>query len=178
MKRDEALQELSRDHFEALLQAREIALAVAEPADRKGVEQAADAFLRFWDAGARMHFVEEEEVLLSILSRHEDPTSNEHIRTMLDDHAWIRDGMHRLRGLREAGDDVRELLGSLGQRLHDHARLEERTIFEYMQEVFTDSELVEAGRRSLEFRRTMRGPDALGPNRGTIPLPEDVEAAD
>jgi hemerythrin-like domain-containing protein len=44
------------------------------------------------------------------------------------------------------------LLGETGERLKQHARLEERAVFEHAQEVLSDEELNEVGRRSRAFR--------------------------
>ncbi len=171
MKRHEALHDLSRDHFEALLQAQQIKQAVQGEGDGT-VEDAARTFLAFWEGGGRMHFVEEEEILLSVYSRHARPTGNEDIRTMLDDHAWIRDHIRDLKERYEAGEDIKDLLAGVGERLHDHARLEERVIFEHMQEIFTDEELSEVAERSRAFREEMRGAGAIGPDRPGVQLPD------
>ncbi|MFO7768386.1 MAG: hemerythrin domain-containing protein [bacterium] len=175
MKRHEALHDLSRDHFEALLQAQQIKQAVEGGEEGETAEDAARTFLGFWEGGGRMHFVEEEEILLSVYSRHAPPTENEDIRTMLDDHAWIRDRVRDLKEQFEAGEDVRGLLAQVGQRLHDHARLEERVIFEHMQELFTEDELIEVAERSRAFREEMRGPHAIGPDRPGLEIPSEED---
>ena len=84
--------------------------------------------------------------------------------------------MKRHKSLPAGGEDVGELLGAIGRRLHDHVRLEERVIFEQMQERFSDDELAEIGRRSESFRLALRGPQSIGTRRSpTCRLPDERE---
>lgn len=138
----------------------------------KSVAEAAASFLAFWNGHVRLHFIEEEEVLLPIYRRYRSPMQSEAIRRMLDDHAWIRERVWALEEAVEQGGELGELMGAIGERLHDHIRLEERVIFEEMQELFSDEDLSEAGRRSLAFRLALRGESAVGPHRG-LDLPSE-----
>ena len=94
---------------------------------------------------------------------------------MLDDHAWIRDRIRELKRRFEAEEEVAGLLGEVGRRLHDHARLEERVIFEHMQDLFSDDELAEVAERSRAFRLEMRGAEAIGPGRPGCELPSEED---
>lgn len=157
MQRHPALHDLSRDHFFALQCAREIRLA-CESGDPHRVAEAGRALAHLWEADLAHHFREEEEVLLPLLARHGPLTERPEIRRMLDDHAWFRD--------RLSGPPPDRLgLAEIGQRLHDHARLEEREIFPMVERVLTEADLDDCARRSAQFRLRLRGPDALGPHR-------------
>lgn len=167
MTRHPALQDLSRDHLHALVQARSIRRAIdLDPAELDPVAVLRD-LLVFWDDDAALHFREEEEVLLPIVARHTPPSTDEALRRMLDDHAWFRDTIVLLRRGFEAGEVHADLLGAFGRRLSDHVHLEERVIFDAMQERLTDRDLGDLAERSLAFRRACRTPDRIGPQTGT-----------
>lgn len=168
MKRHASLEDLSRDHFHALAQAQEIRKSVEGEPGAHPLEQAARQFLAFWHEDALPHFREEEEVLLPIYARHVLPSQDDHIRRMLDDHAWFRDVVFELERQVREGGEYRALLGEVGQRLAEHARLEEREIFERMQNVMTEEDLADVAERSLAFRHQWRHPEAIGrPVSGT-----------
>lgn len=166
LKRHPSLQDLSRDHHHALIQAHLLRESTRGEEGARPPEEMASEFLQFWEQDAGPHFREEEEVLLPIYARHVVPSQDEQVLQMLDDHAWFRDVVFELRRKVDAGEDVRELVGDIGRRLHDHARLEERHIFERMQEVMTEKDLVDVGERSRAFRERWRAPGSIGPNLG------------
>lgn len=161
MERHDALQDLSRDHHRALKRAQELRRAgTAEGAF--SVREAAERFVTFWDEEAAHHFREEEEVLLPVLARHRAPTEDADVRQMLDDHAWFRDQVPKLRAALQADEGVEELAHALGDRLTRHVRLEERTLFERFQELFDEQDLEDVAARSRAYRERWR-PDAIGP---------------
>lgn len=147
--RHPALQNLSRDHHEALVQAQRLIQGglkgeIDEDETPPSDPELARNFLTFWEEHASDHFREEEEVLLPVYARHETPTSNKLIRTMLDDHAWFRNVVVKLRRKLEHQTDsssLRSLLEEIGTRLQDHARMEERELFEYLQQTLSDEDL-------------------------------------
>lgn len=160
MKRDEALADFSRDHLPALRQAKYMVESGSEEGEYTPRE-AARSFLEFWDEEADLHFLEEELVILPVVSRHGPITEDENIRRMLDDHAWFRDRVHRLRqALGERG--VADLVHEMGDRLEKHARMEEQQIFEDLQERLSEQELALIHERSNRFREKRR-PDSIGP---------------
>lgn len=167
LKRHPSLQDLSRDHNHALIQAHLMRQSARGDEGARPPAEMAREFLEFWAEDANPHFREEEEVLLPVYARYVVPSEDEQVRQMLDDHAWFRDVIFDLQQQVEAGDDVRELLGEIGRRLHDHARLEERHIFERMQEVMTEQDLIDVGERSRAFREQWRGPGSIGPFLGS-----------
>jgi len=155
--RHNALELLSRDHHDALVQAKRLQDGKLGGEDEEDVtdREVAEGFLSFWDRHARRHFREEEEVLLPVYSRHEPPTENALIRTMLNDHAWFRDVVEDLRQLLEASYDdetLRSLLEEIGRRLQQHARMEERELFEMLQDRLTEEDLADVRRRSEKYR--------------------------
>lgn len=179
MKRHESLHDLSRDHFDALVHAREMKRAAGGAEGAPPPEEAGQRFLDFWNDHARMHFVEEEEVLLPIYARHRSLMDDPDIRTMLSDHAWIRDRVSALRRGLDARSDITALVGDIGKRLHDHVRLEERAVFEEMQRVLTEEDMEDVRTGSLEFRRQLRGKGSIGPGgERRFPLPTEADLDD
>lgn len=161
MERHEALKDLSRDHHHALARAQELRRAGTEEG-RFEADEAARRFLVFWDEEAALHFREEEDVLLPIYQRRKAILADDAVREMLADHAWFRDEVPRLRRALDAGEDVTDRVHAIGRRLHEHARLEERRIFEDVQEVLTDDDLDDLLERGRAFREQHR-PEAIGP---------------
>lgn len=149
MKRHPALHDLARDHHHALVHS--LNIKRAETAEQ--LREAAVALVKLWNDDLIFHFREEEEVLLPVISRHGSPTDNADIRRMLDDHAYLRDGLRRLEKAIVSGQDLADLVRDLGQRLESHARLEDRTIFGWIESLLTDIELDELAGLSAEFRR-------------------------
>ncbi len=163
MKRDEALADFSRDHLPALRQAKYLREAGTEEGDFEPRE-AARGFLTFWDEEAELHFREEEDVILPVLSRRGPVTENELVREMLDDHAWFRDRVTRLREILENDGELTPLIHAVGERLKNHARMEEQQLFEGLQEDLTDEQLEAIHERSVRFREKWR-PDSIGPRQ-------------
>lgn len=161
MKRDDALADFSRDHLPALRQAKYMVESGSEEGEYTPRE-AAESFLEFWDEEAALHFLEEELVILPVASRRGPITEDENIRRMLDDHAWFRDRVHRLRGALEDQNGVADLVHEMGGRLEKHARMEEQQIFEDLQERLNEEELALIHERSNRFREKWR-PDSIGP---------------
>lgn len=118
MKRDPALQPLSRDHHRALVLARQ---AVRAAEDVMGAEPAEVVWAAVREAMARdlePHFRVEEAVLLPAL---EAAGAAGAVARTRSDHA----GLRRLAA--EGGE--REALGAFGRLLRDHVQFEEQTLF-------------------------------------------------
>lgn len=133
MRRHRSLVPLSRDHNGVLIQARELRRAdrLDEP-DRAAV---AERFSRFFRAEAVRHFREEEELVFPLLLAHLDEPPPELLRALVE-HGQL----HALTAeLRERSDA--ELLLEIGELLDDHVRLEERILFELVQETVPDERL-------------------------------------
>lgn len=163
MKRDDALADFSRDHLPALRQAKYMRHAGTEEGEYTP-EEAAEGFLDFWEDHAALHFIEEEVVILPVLSRLGPVTEDEEIRRMLDDHAWFRDRVKALRERVESGEELDALVNEVGERLKEHAEMEEQRIFENLQEKLSEEQLEEVHERSIQFRERWR-PDDIGPRK-------------
>lgn len=161
MKRDEALADFSRDHLPALRQAKYLRKSGTEEGEYSP-EEAAEGFLEFWEDHAELHFYEEEVVILPVLSRIGEITGRTDVRTMLDDHAWLRDKVVELEDTLESGDGLDELTTEMGARLKAHAEMEEQQLFEDLQEELTEGQLEAIHRRSKRFREKWR-PNDIGP---------------
>ena len=132
MKRSEALQPLSRDHFTALRAAKAVREAT-EP------EAAAAAFGEFWEAESE-HFRREEEILLPTWAANAEPDRDALLRT-LTDHLHIRAQAMRLADGRLSLEEMHDL----GLRLHDHVRFEERHLFPMIEQALSADQLRRLG---------------------------------
>jgi len=122
---------LSVDHHHALAEARRLIRAAAWDAD--GRRSAAESFRAFFRHDTARHFREEEELVFPLLALHgEDPD----LAVALAQHARIR-ALVELVGR----DPSPALLTELGTLLQDHVRLEERVLFERVQELCGDARL-------------------------------------
>ena len=138
MKRHEALEQLSRDHHQALFQA--MRLKRAEP---ENTGEVVGDFLDFWFTVGYLHFRAEEEVLLPAYSAYGDVSREEVIRVLVD-HAEIRREAHELGATKEHPPPER--LHALGQRLDEHVRHEERVLFPLIEEALPEDELARVAR--------------------------------
>lgn len=154
LKRDPALQPLSRDHHHALVQAVRLREAAAtSPARRL---EAARAFLAFAAGDLAGHFADEEQVLAEPGQR-ADP---EGWARLEQEHAGLRALVDGLRRACAAGEVPPALLADTGELLHDHVRFEERALFERLQERLTAGELRALGEALLRHRRARGQSDA------------------
>ena len=149
MKRHPSLHALSEHHHHALVQALLIRRAAGgKPRQRRAaLRRVARDYLRFWHTTGRLHFREEEEVLLPALARHVALDTEPAVMQMLAQHAAIRGGIEQLAAKSAANRNVEPELTALGQLLHDHVRLEENQVFPRIEAVLTENELRRLGRR-------------------------------
>jgi hemerythrin-like domain-containing protein len=145
MKRHPDLRKLSDDHHGGLVQARRLRRAAA--GEGEPPLEAARAFLRFWREETRVHFAEEEEVLLAVYARHGGDLGAEPVREMMADHARIRGLVLRLGDEVASGEVDRETLREIGDRLEAHIRLEERRVFPLVEGSLAEEALGEIGAR-------------------------------
>lgn len=136
MKRHPALEQLSRDHHQALVVAQSLKRATPESADQARVR-----FLDYWTADGQAHFREEEDVLLPTLALFTDPDQPIVARVLID-HVHIR----RLAADARDGVDL-EMLHVLGGELEQHVRREERELFPLIEQTIPEPELVELAAR-------------------------------
>lgn len=139
MKRSEALAILSRDHHQALFVALKLTRADDETADAER-----SRFLEFWTTGGgRRHFQLEEELLLPAYAAYGD-AHHPLVLRVLGDHVAIRAQADRLALQPHATPD---LLHELGATLTAHVRLEERELFEVIEDAMPADELLALARR-------------------------------
>jgi hemerythrin-like domain-containing protein len=138
MKRHEALEQLSRDHHQALFQAMRLKRAGEDDASAVLAD-----FLDFWFEVGHLHFRAEEEVLLPAYSAYADVSRDEVVRVLVD-HVEIRREAHELGATK--GEPPPERLRALGERLDAHVRHEERVLFPLIEEALPDHELVRVAR--------------------------------
>lgn len=117
IKREPALQPLSRDHLIALLHAYRLVQA-SSGNPRFGVEECIDGFKGAWKEEIAVHFADEERLFLSL------NVSSESLERLFAEHAALRELVLRLH-LEPSGECAREL----GELLERHVRWEEHVLF-------------------------------------------------
>jgi hemerythrin-like domain-containing protein len=178
MKRAPELRDLSDHHHRGLVQARRLRRA-AMGDEANPPEEIAEVFLRFWQEGTTAHFHEEEEVLLPVLARYKgDLLGRDPVVEMLLQHARIRGLVMGLSDEVKVGDVHPETLGSLGELLEAHIRLEEREVFPTIEEALPEEALREVAAR-LEAKKcrpyTEQWVPAQGLSYDPLPGPGDSE---
>ena len=149
MKRHPGLHALSQHHHFALIQSLFIRRARQQPPARRAaaLRRMAGKFLQFWEKNGRLHFREEEEILLPAYARHVALESDRDVMRMLADHAAIRARIGQLRELLEAKQPLEAALAELGRLLNDHVRLEENRVFPRIEKTLNEQELAALGKR-------------------------------
>jgi hemerythrin-like domain-containing protein len=144
MKRHPDLRIFSDDHHRGLVSARRLRRAAGDEDD---LTDTARAFLEFWREDTSLHFRKEEEVLLPVLARYGGHLAQGSVVEMLAQHA-------RIRGLAmELGDELGrqgvqgETVRKLGEQLEAHIRLEERSVFPFIEETLSEHALKEVTSR-------------------------------
>jgi hemerythrin-like domain-containing protein len=155
MIRHESLHALSQHHHFALIQSWAIRKAQKEPAARReaALRRIARKFLRFYERTGRVHFREEEEVLLPAYARHVPLDEDKDVMHMLAEHALIRARVAELVAHFENDEPLEETLIELGRLLHDHVRLEENVIFPRMEKTLSEAELRRVGKLLTRLHR-------------------------
>jgi hypothetical protein len=139
MKRSAALTPLSHDHQHALDAALRLRRADADTA-----AAAMAHFREFFEREGRRHFAIEERLILPALPAG-DPDWARGVARVLADHAAIR----------AAADDLHDAAGAraLGERLNDHVRFEERTLFAIVERRLAADDLQRLGEAIAEAER-------------------------
>ncbi|MGB0384955.1 MAG: hemerythrin domain-containing protein [Ardenticatenaceae bacterium] len=164
MKRHQSLQDLSRDHHHFLLQSRQISWLMAGDRRAPPFEFVVQDFLRTWEREVVLHLEEEEQLLWPSYQQYPSPTQASHETQMWADHEWLRAQVAELARRKRADEPLGDLLGQIGQRLHDHVRFEERIVFQHMQQMMSVDALDKIGAASEAFRLAHR-PNAIGSRR-------------
>lgn len=144
VKRHPAFQDLSRDHYIALNRSLQVVRAVEGHPAARPFEHAKAQFIDLWEHdGLQAHFAEEETDLVPVLR---DRNAAALAQRMLDEHTSLR---QRFAQLREATPEEAAVTARL---LTAHARWEEDTVFEWLQDNLTAAELEGLLRSSQRFR--------------------------
>ena len=165
MQRHPGLVPLSREHHHGLVMAERLVLGRSTnpradwPADRTAQ---ARRLIDFFETDLRPHFEAEEAHVFPVAAR-EVAGGDRLVRRLVDDHDAMRE---MVRALAAGGDapgppappaDLDGRLRAFGERLRRHIRVEERELFERMQDECSPGTL-----RDLEARRAAheaaRGP--------------------
>lgn len=145
MKRHPAFQDLSRDHFVALNRALQVVRAAEGHPRARPLEHAVFQLRDLWEHdGLRQHFAEEETDLVPVLRQKGEMGL---AQRLLDEHAALRAGFEAL------GGATADAAAATARGLMAHARWEEDTVFEWLQDHLTAPELEDLLRRSQGFRR-------------------------
>jgi hemerythrin-like domain-containing protein len=136
-----ALTSLSRDHHHALRVAQRL-----RRADDATASAARADFLDFWVREGRRHFRIEEDVLLPGFARYGDAGDDRVVRVLVE-HVDLR---RRATDLEADAQPAIGELRTLGQRLNDHVRFEERVLFPLIEQAVPPSQLAEL---ALELAR-------------------------
>lgn len=126
LKRDEALQPLSRQHHQGLL----VSLFLSNGL-KKGVatKPMRDFILQFWQDDLLKHFEAEEQVLVPFAKPY--ATLEPLITRMLLEHQQIELLINRINN--EARAEQQETIKDFADKLEQHIRFEERELFEQLQ---------------------------------------------
>lgn len=127
IKRHESLKAVSREHHFGLLICWKIREGFRKEVDLKRIKAYTDWA---WKHQLVPHFAFEEEHLFTIL-----PEDHDHIKRALAEH-------RRLQRLFEQEDELYKSLSLIEEELEQHIRFEERVLFNEIQEVATEEELL------------------------------------
>lgn len=145
MKRHRILEPFSRDHNEGLVAARQLI--------NKADKEALALCLMVWEEGMEDHFREEEELLT-------DLAPQEMGAQLREEHEEIR----RMIGVARQGIATEDDLRSLGKKIEEHIRWEERVLFPVVQE----SEGLESIAEKTEAMERRHQGSTLSPRRAEL----------
>ncbi|HSE42761.1 MAG TPA: hemerythrin domain-containing protein [Acidobacteriota bacterium] len=147
MKRHESLHALSQHHHFVLLESLFIRRASQESASTRdsSLRKVAEKFVEFWETKGKIHFRDEEEILIPAYALHVSIENDQDVMRMLADHAMIRARIGKLASLLSNNEAFETDLTELGELLQNHVRLEENVIFPRMEKTLTEEELQRVG---------------------------------
>ncbi len=170
LKRHIALQDLSRDHHQFLLEAQHIRRFLEDDEEAKSLEEVIESLLIFWEADGEPHIREEESILYPAYLE-AAPLRKRDIDALYTDHNWLREKLQELSDLPRF-ENSRPLLGSISDYIVNHVRHEERVIYEAIQTTLSEDQLKSLAEKSLAFRKQYRKPEAIGRAQDHIDLPD------
>jgi hemerythrin-like domain-containing protein len=147
MKRHESLHALSQHHHFALLESLFIRRANEESGATREtrLREVAEKFMEFWEKDGKVHFREEEEILIPTYALHVSIQDDQDVMRMLADHAMIRAKIGKVSAMLSNNEAFEADLIELGELLQNHVRLEENIIFPRMEKILSEEELQKVG---------------------------------
>lgn len=148
IQRHPALQPFSRDHYAGLVAAHRLIRSGA--GDDRERRAALAHFLDAWHSEIRLHFDDEERLLLPLIT---EPLA---LQRLLDDHAALREAARHAETYaehRHAPPDA-AVLRDLGEKLELHIRWEERVLFKEIEAEATPDQLADLQRQTHAFEQT------------------------
>lgn len=145
MKRHKSLYPLSHDHHHALVQAKNLRTA-ANSSDKESLQRIAVQVIEFWDGDLHLHFHQEEDILLPILS-HYTAADHPEIAETLKQHGDIQVAVDQLRKCVSQEAELTGKSQALAYLLSQHIRYEEQILFPIVQEAVPEEALWEINRR-------------------------------
>ena len=136
MNRDKNIVPLSQDHHVGLLSGWKIKQGIKKNISYERIKN----YINYhWDNSQSFHFDEEEKILF--------PYSDDELtQRALDEHKEIRE---LLKTLNEVEDF--ELLTLYADKVTEHIRFEERVLFPHLENILTEEQLTEVGKKLNEI---------------------------
>ena len=136
MKRDKNIVPLSQDHHFGLLSGWKIKQGIKKNISYERIKN----YINYhWDNSQSFHFDEEEKILF--------PYSDDELtQRALDEHKEIRE---LLKTLNEV--EAFELLTLYADKVTEHIRFEERVLFPHLENILTEEQLAEVGKKLNEI---------------------------
>ncbi|OLS22632.1 MAG: hypothetical protein HeimC3_29060 [Candidatus Heimdallarchaeota archaeon LC_3] len=153
VKRHEALQPLSRDHFTELTLAQRLMKGYPEnlkshwPKNDQKREQAKRA-IEVFNLELKYHLQAEEEYLYVIAKELISPKSLKLLNKILEDHIYVKKAFKDLK--HGSDEELANKMKKLGEKLEKHIRVEERELFPLLERMISEEELQKIGKRLAE----------------------------
>lgn len=137
MKRHKSLVRLSKEHHDGLILAQFIKKGAPPykgmPTDLNGKK---DYTITFFENYLIKHFDDEENILMATL-KNKDEQLDKLFDQMLREHIELKSLINKIK----TEENFEDLLNEFGFALESHIRMEERELFERIQQVFDESTL-------------------------------------
>ena len=136
MKRDKNIVPLSQDHHFGLLSGWKIKQGIKKNISYERIKN----YINYhWDNSQSFHFDEEEKILF--------PYSDDELtQRALDEHKEIRELLKTLNKVEDF-----ELLILYADKVTEHIRFEERVLFPHLENILTEEQLAEVGKKLNEI---------------------------
>lgn len=149
LQRHLALQPLSREHFNGLRHARQLAMSAEQGRDE--MRSAVEDFGCAWREEIEAHFADEERLLGSLAGAKDR-------ERLLREHETLRALAAQCLATLERGEDLTpDLVRELGTTLYDHIRWEERHLFEAVQQSASAEQLAAIAEQTANIEAVRPG---------------------